>query len=173
MPGFNGFLDLPARSPKPRQQGLTHVIDKGIALRQVENLFETAGDYVDIVKLGWGTSYVTQNLKEKIELYRSFEVPVVCGGTLFEAVIARGKLDEYRRWLADNGFSHVEISDGTIDLQREQKLDLIGELAQDFVVMSEVGSKDSDVVFAPYQWVQWLKEDLEAGAWKTTTRRLS
>ena len=93
----------------------------------------------------------------------------MCGGTLFEAVIARGKLDEYRRWLADNGFSHVEISDGTIDLQREQKLDLIGELAQDFVVMSEVGSKDSDVVFAPYQWVQWLKEDLEAGAWKVVT----
>ena len=169
MHGFNGFLDLPARSPKPRQQGLTHVIDKGIALRQVENLFETAGDYVDIVKLGWGTGYVTQNLKEKIELYRSFEVPVVCGGTLFEAVIVRGKLDEYRRWLADNGFSHVEISDGTIDLPREQKLDLIGELAQDFVVMSEVGSKDSDVVFAPYQWVQWLKEDLEAGAWKVIT----
>ena len=169
MHGFSGFLDLPARSPKPRQRGLTHVIDKGIALRQVENLFETAGDYVDIVKLGWGTGYVTQNLKEKIELYRSFDVPVVCGGTLFEAVVARGKLDEYRRWLADNGFSHVEISDGTIDLSREQKLDLIGELAQDFVVMSEVGSKDSDVVFAPYQWVQWLKEDLEAGAWKVIT----
>jgi phosphosulfolactate synthase len=169
MPGFNGFLDLPARTPKPRSQGLTHVIDKGLALRQVENLFETAGDYVDIVKLGWGTSYVTHNLKDKIELYHSFEVPVVCGGTLFEAVIARGKLDEYRRWLADNGFSHVEISDGTIDLERERKLDLIGELAQDFVVMSEVGSKDSDVVFAPYQWVQWLKEDLEAGAWKVIT----
>jgi phosphosulfolactate synthase len=169
MPGFNGFLDLPARPPKPRTKGLTHVIDKGMALRQVENLFETAGDYVDIVKLGWGTGYVTQNLKEKIELYRSFEVPVVCGGTLFEAVIARGKLDDYRRWLAANGFSHVEVSDGTIELQREQKLDLIGELAQDFVVMSEVGSKDSDVVFAPYQWVQWLKEDLEAGAWKVIT----
>ena len=121
------------------------------------------------MKLGWGTGYVTQNLKEKIELYRSFDVPVVCGGTLFEAVIARGKLDEYRRWLVDNGFSHVEISDGTIDLPREQKLDLIGDLAQDFVVMSEVGSKDSDVVFAPYQWVQWLREDLEAGAWKVIT----
>jgi len=169
MHGFNGFLDLPARSPKPRQQGLTHVIDKGIALRQVENLFETAGDYVDIVKLGWGTGYVTQNLKEKIELYRSFEVPVVCGGTLLEAVVARGKLDEYRRWLTENGFSHVEVSDGTIDLPREQKLELVAEFAQDFVVMSEVGSKDSEVVFAPYQWVQWLKEDLEAGAWKVIT----
>ena len=169
MPGFNGFLDLPARPSKPRSQGITHVIDKGLALRQVENLFDTAGEYVDIVKLGWGTGYVTHNLKEKIELYRSFEVAVVCGGTLFEAVVARGKLDEYRHWLTENGFSHVEVSDGTIDLPREQKLELVAEFAQDFVVMSEVGSKDSEVVFAPYQWVQWLKEDLDAGAWKVIT----
>jgi len=169
MPGFNGFLDLPARTSKPRSQGITHVIDKGLALRQVENLFDTAGEYVDIVKLGWGTGYVTHNLKEKIELYRSFEVAVVCGGTLFEAVVARGKLDEYRHWLTENGFSHVEVSDGTIDLPREQKLELVSEFARDFVVMSEVGSKDSEVVFAPYQWVQWLKEDLDAGAWKVIT----
>ena len=169
MPGFNGCLDLPARTSKPRSQGITHVIDKGLALRQVENLFDTAGEYVDIVKLGWGTGYVTHNLKEKIELYRSFEVAVVCGGTLFEAVVARGKLDEYRRWLTENGFSHVEVSDGTIDLPREQKLELVSEFARDFVVMSEVGSKDSEVVFAPYQWVQWLKEDLDAGAWKVIT----
>ena len=167
--GTNGFLDLPARPSKPRSQGITHVIDKGLALRQVENLFDTAGSYVDIVKLGWGTSYVTHNLKEKIELYRSFSTPVVCGGTLFEAVIARGKLEEYRRWLSENGFSHVEVSDGTIEIPREEKLELIAELAQDFVVMSEVGSKDSEVVFAPYQWVQWLKEDLDAGAWKVIT----
>ena len=169
MRGFNGFLDLPARPSKPRSQGITHVIDKGLALRQVENLFDTAGEYVDIVKLGWGTGYVTHNLKEKIELYRSFEVAVVCGGTLFEAVVARGKLDEYRHWLTENGFSHVEVSDGTIDLPREQKLELVSEFARDFVVMSEVGSKDSEVVFAPYQWVQWLKEDLDAGAWKVIT----
>ena len=169
MPGFNGFLDLPARPSKPRSQGITHVIDKGLALRQVENLFDTAGEYVDIVKLGWGTGYVTHNLKEKIELYRSFEVAVVCGGTLFEAVVARGKLDEYRRWLTENGFSHVEVSDGTIDLPREQKLELVSDFARDFVVMSEVGSKDSEVVFAPYQWVQWLKEELDAGAWKVIT----
>ena len=169
MPGFNGFLELPARSPKPRQQGLTHVIDKGIALRQVENLFETAGDYVDIVKLGWGTSYVTQNLKEKIELYRSFEVPVVCGGTLFEAVIARGKLDAFKSWLTDHRFAHVEISDGTIDIPRDEKLALIADFARDFTVLSEVGSKDSEVVYAPYQWVGWIKEELAAGAWKVIT----
>jgi phosphosulfolactate synthase len=163
------FLDVPARSPKPRSQGLTHVIDKGLNLRDIEGLFDTAGDYVDIVKLGWGTSYVTRNLEKKIALYRSFDTPVVCGGTLFEAVIARGKLDEYRSWLTENRFSHVEVSDGTIDLERERKLELISELAKDFVVMSEVGSKDSEVVFAPYQWVQWMREELEAGAWKVIT----
>jgi phosphosulfolactate synthase len=169
MPSFDGFLDLPGRSLKPRTRGLTHVIDKGLNLREIEGLFDTAGDYVDIVKLGWGTSYVTQNLEKKIALYRSFDTPVVCGGTLFEAAVARGKLDEYRTWLADNRFSHVEISDGTIDLPRERKLELVAELSRDFVVMSEVGSKDSNVVFAPYQWVQWLKEDLAAGAWKVIT----
>src|SRR5213079_892267 len=106
---FNGFLDLPARSPKPRTHRLTHVIDKGLNLRDIEGLFDTAGEYVDIVKLGWGTSYVTNNLEKKIALYRSFDTPVVCGGTLFEAVVARGKLDDYRSWLSDNRLSHVEV----------------------------------------------------------------
>jgi len=167
--GSDGFLDLPARDPKPRERGLTHVIDKGLNLRDIEGMFDTAGDYVDVVKLGWGTSYVTQNLEKKIALYRSFETPVVCGGTLFEAVYARGKVDEYKRWLSDHRFSHVEISDGAIEIERERKLELIAELARDFTVLSEVGSKDSDTVFAPYQWVQWLKEELEAGAWKVIT----
>jgi phosphosulfolactate synthase len=167
--GTDGFLDVPARAPKPRAEGLTHVIDKGLDRRGIEGLFETAGQYVDVVKLGWGTSYVTQNLAEKIALYRSFDVPVVCGGTLFEAAVARARLDDYRRWLADNRFTHVEVSDGTIELAREQKLELIAELAKDFVVMSEVGSKDADVVYAPYKWVDWLREDLDAGAWKVIT----
>jgi phosphosulfolactate synthase len=167
--GPDGFLDLPARSPKPRVRGLTHVIDKGMNLRDIEGLFDTAGQYVDVVKLGWGTSYVTNNLEKKIALYRSFETPVVCGGTLFEAVIGRGKLEEYRRWLIENRFSHVEVSDGTIDLPRERKLELIAELARDFVVLSEVGSKDAEIVYAPYQWVEWMKEELEAGAWKVIT----
>jgi phosphosulfolactate synthase len=173
MHGSNGgqedFLDLPARSTKPRTEGLTHVIDKGIPLNQVEGLFETAGDYVDIVKLGWGTSYVTRNLDEKIALYRSFGVPIVCGGTLFEAVVGRDRLDEYRSWLSSKGFTHVEVSDGTIDLSHGRKLELISELAKDFVVMSEVGSKNADVVYAPYQWVEWMKDELDAGAWKVIT----
>ncbi len=169
MLGSDGFLDLPPRDPKPRERGLTHVIDKGLNLRDIEGMFDTAGDYVDVVKLGWGTSYVTQNLEKKIALYRSFETPVVCGGTLFEAVYARGKVDEYKKWLSDHRFSHVEISDGAIEIERERKLELIADLARDFTVLSEVGSKDSETVYAPYQWVQWLREELEAGAWKVIT----
>src|SRR5919109_4554340 len=120
MPAFNdGFLNLPQRPGKPRADGLTHVIDKGMNIRDIEGMFDTAGQFVDIVKLGWGTSYVTNNLEKKIALYRSFETPVVCGGTLFEAVVGRKKLDEYRSWLEQNRFAHVEISDGTVVLARE------------------------------------------------------
>ena len=170
MPAFNdGFLGVPARPGKPRQVGITHVIDKGLNLRDVEGLFDTGGQFVDIVKFGWGTSYVTNNLEKKIALYRSFETPVVCGGTLFEAVYGRGRMDEFKRWLVENRFSHVEISDGTVDIPRDRKLELIAEFARDFTVLSEVGSKDSDVVYAPYQWVAWIKEELEAGAWKVIT----
>ena len=170
MPDFNdGFLNLPARPGKPRQEGLTHVIDKGLNLRDIEGMFDTGGQFVDIVKLGWGTSYITNNLEKKIALYRHFETPVVCGGTLFEVVFARGRIDEFKAWLVEHRFSHVEISDGTLAIPRDRKLELIADFARDFTVLSEVGSKDSDVVFAPYQWVEWIKEELEAGAWKVIT----
>jgi len=170
MPAFNdGFLGVPARPGKPREIGLTHVMDKGLNIRDIEGMFDTAGEYVDIVKLGWGTSYVTNNLEKKIALYRFYETPVVCGGTLFEAVYARDRIDEFKAWLVEQRFSHVEISDGTIDIPRERKLELIADFARDFTVLSEVGSKDDEVVFAPYQWVEWIKEELEAGSWKVIT----
>ncbi len=170
MPAFSdGFLGVPARPGKPREVGLTHVMDKGLNLRDIEGMFDTAGEFVDSVKFGGGTSYVTLNLEKKIALYRSFETPVVCGGTLFEAVYARDRIDEFKRWLTDHRFSHVEISDGTLDIPRERKLELIADFARDFTVLSEVGSKDSDVVYAPYQWVAWIKEELDAGAWKVIT----
>src|SRR6187431_1568922 len=170
MPEFNdGFLGVPARPGKPREIGITHVMDKGLNLRDIEGLFDTAGQFVDIVKFGWGTSYVTNNLEKKIALYRSFETPVVCGGTLFEAVYGRGRMDDFKAWLVEHRFSHVEISDGTLEIPRDEKLELIADFARDFTVLSEVGSKDSDVVFAPYQWVEWIKEELEAGSWKVIT----
>jgi phosphosulfolactate synthase len=166
MSRANGFLGLPERAPKPREQSLTHVMDKGLSLVQIEGMFATAGDYIDIVKLGWGTSYVTGNLAEKLALYRSYGVPIVCGGTLLEAAEAIGRFDAYRSWLAENGFDCVEVSDGTITMPRERKLEMIDLLARDFRVLSEVGSKDAEAVFAPYQWVAWIKEERAAGAWK-------
>jgi phosphosulfolactate synthase len=150
-----------------RDGGLTHVLDKGLGPRAWEDVLDTAGDYIDIVKLGWGTSYVTLNLRRKLEVLR--EKPIVIGGTFFEAVVARDKIDEYKAWLQELGLTHVEISDGTIEIPRERKLELIADFARDFIVLSEVGSKDAEVVFAPYEWVQWIKEELQAGAWKVVT----
>jgi phosphosulfolactate synthase len=152
---------------EPRAGGLTHVLDKGLGPRAWEDVLETAGPYIDIVKLGWGTAYVTQSLRRKLDVLR--EKPVVIGGTFFEVVYLKDKVDEYKRWLGELGLTHVEISDGAVDMPREQKLELIAELARDFTVLSEVGSKDSAVEFSSDQWTSWLHEELDAGAWKVIT----
>src|SRR5258705_6140685 len=151
----------------PSHNGLTHVIDKGLGPRAWEDVLEVAGDHISIVKLGWGTAYVTNNLERKLEVLR--DKPVVIGGTFFEVVYGLGKLDEYKRWLTELGLTHVEISDGTIDIPRERKLELIAEFARDFTVLSEVGSKDSSVEYTADEWTQWLREELDAGAWKVIT----
>jgi phosphosulfolactate synthase len=160
MPGSE-FLEV------NRDGGITHVIDKGLGPRAWEDVLETSGDYIDIVKLGWGTAYVTKALERKLDILKG--KPVVIGGTFFEVVYAKGRFDEYKRWLADLGLTHVEISDGTVEIPRERKLELIADFARDFTVLSEVGSKDSEVVFAPYEWVEWIKEEKDAGAWKVIT----
>ena len=152
---------------EPRVGGLTHVIDKGLGPRGWEDVLETSGDYIDIVKLGWGTAYVTPNLRRKLDVLR--EKPVVIGGTFFEVVYAKDRLDEYKQWLRDLGLTHVEISDGTVEIPRDRKLELIADFARDFTVLSEVGSKDSSVEYTADQWVQWLQEELDAGAWKVIT----
>jgi phosphosulfolactate synthase len=151
----------------PKHTGLTHVLDKGLGPRAWEDVLEVAGDHISIVKLGWGTAYVTQNLERKLEVLR--DKPVVIGGTFFEVVYALGQLDEYKQWLTELGLTHVEISDGTIDIPRERKLELIAEFARDFTVLSEVGSKDSSVEYTADEWKTWLREELEAGAWKVIT----
>lgn len=153
----------------PTHDGFTHVLDKGLGPRAWEDVLETAGAFIDIVKLGWGTAYVTQNLQRKLDVFRAAGKPVVIGGTFLEAVIVQDKVDDYKSWLQELGLQHVEVSDGVIDLPRERKLELIAELARDFTVLAEVGSKDSEVVYAPYQWVEWIKEELAAGAWKVIT----
>jgi phosphosulfolactate synthase len=147
-----------------KHHGLTHVLDKGLGPRGWEDVLDMAGDHISIVKLGWGTAAVTSNLQRKLEVLR--DKPVVIGGTYFEIVYAKDKLDKYKQWLRELGLTHVEISDGTVDIPRERKLELIADFARDFTVLSEVGSKDSSVEYSAEQWVQWLQEELDAGAWK-------
>ena len=147
--------------------GLTHVLDKGLGPRGWEDVLEVAGDHISIVKLGWGTAAVTSNLARKLEVLR--EKPVVIGGTFFEVVYARDRLDEYKAWVTELGLSHVEISDGTIEIPRERKLELIADFARDFTVLAEVGSKDPSVEYTADEWVRWLQEELDAGAWKVIT----
>lgn len=163
------FLALPERTSKPRERGLTHVLDKGYSLEQVRQFMEVAQNYVDIVKLGWGTAYVTPNAREKVDLYHSYGVPVCFGGTLFEVCLRQGKLDQYLATVREFGMECLEVSDGTITMHEDDKLDLLRRLSKEFRVLSEVGSKDAEVVIAPYKWVESIKRELDAGAWKVIT----
>jgi phosphosulfolactate synthase len=161
------FLELPSRSVKPRQQGITHVLDRGLSVADVDGLIEVAGDFVDLVKLGWGTSVATANLDPKLERYRRHGIPVVLGGSLTELAIAQDRLERLIEWVKELGLDYFEISDGTIALEHERKLEMIARLATEFTVLSEVGSKDdTGAITPPYLWVQQMREELEAGAWK-------
>jgi len=159
----------PTRTAKPREAGLTHILDKGMSVADVEGLLEVAAPYVDIIKFGWGTSVVTENLEAKIDLCARRGIDVYCGGSLFELALRRGKVDDYVAYLTDRGIRLIEVSDGVIELPAAEKLRHIERLAKHFKVLSEVGSKDETVVVAPYRWVKQIKEELEAGAWKVIT----
>jgi len=160
------FLELPARAPKPRELGLTHVLDRGLSLIDVDGLIEVAGDSVDIVKLGWGTAVVTGNLTAKLARYAEHGIAVMLGGTLTEVALRQGRVEGLIAWLRELGLRHVEVSDGTISLTPLDKRELITRLAKEFTVLSEVGSKDIDMIMAPYRWVEEIQAELAAGAWK-------
>jgi phosphosulfolactate synthase len=160
------FLELPARPPKPRERGLTHVLDRGLSLVDVDGLIEVAGVSVDIVKLGWGTAVVTGNLGPKLARYAEHGIPVMLGGTLTEVALRQGRIDGLIAWLRELGLRHVEVSDGTISLAASDKRALIARLAKEFTVLSEVGSKDVNTIMAPYRWVEEIEAELVAGAWK-------
>jgi phosphosulfolactate synthase len=163
------FLTLPERTTKPRESGLTHVLDKGYSLDQVRQLMEVSGEYVDIVKLGWGTAAVTPNVKEKIALYQSYGVPVCFGGTFFEVCLLQDKLEEFLAVVRECEMECVEVSDGTIDIPEAEKIAILRRLSKEFKVLSEVGSKDESVVITPSTWIDSIKRELEAGAWKVIT----
>lgn len=157
---------LPERTSKPRDNGLTMVMDKGLSTREAENFLMIAHPYVDMVKLGFGTSYVTPNLDEKIKLYKEYNIPVYFGGTLFEAFIVRNQFDDYRKILDKYGLDLVEVSDGSIEIPHEDKCMYIEKLSTQCRVLSEVGSKDVEKIIAPYKWIRMMKAELEAGTWK-------
>ena len=160
------LTQLPDRTTKPRQSGLTMVMDKGLSQREVEDFLSTSAHYTDIVKLGWATSFVTPNLKEKLAIYREANVPVYFGGTLFEAFVVRNQFDQYRKLLDTYQLEYAEVSDGSIEMNPDDKCDYIRQLATQVTVLSEVGSKDEAKIIPPYKWIQLMKAELQAGAWK-------
>lgn len=158
--------NIPDRTQKPRQNGLTMVMDKGLSVREIEDFLEVAGPHIDIVKLGWSTSYVTPNLENKLKIYRDANIPVYFGGTLFEAFIIRNQFDDYRRVLDKFEMKFAEVSDGSISIDHEEKCEYIRKLSEQVTVISEVGSKDAAKIFAPYKWISLMKAEIEAGSWK-------
>ncbi|QCR23632.1 phosphosulfolactate synthase [Pontibacter sp. SGAir0037] len=158
--------NLPEREAKPRERGFTMAMDKGLSLREVEDFIEVAGDYVDIVKLGWATSYVVPNLEKKLKIYRDAGIPAYLGGTLFEAFVVRNQFDDYRRLLDKFNLEYAEISDGSIDMNHDEKCNYIRTLAEQVTVLSEVGSKDAEKIIPPYMWIKLMQAELDAGAWK-------
>ncbi len=163
---FAEILKLPKRGSKPRDVGLTHVLDKGMGLSALGDALDVCSEYVDIVKLGWGTSVITPVLNEKIRLLQERGVQVCLGGTILELFIARGEFEAYVDWVAELGLRLVEVSDGVIELAHTEKLAYIERLSKDFTVLSEIGSKDENVVTPPYRWMEMAAAELKAGAWK-------
>jgi phosphosulfolactate synthase len=157
---------LPKRTVKPREEGITMVMDKGLSLREAEDFLANGSPYADIIKLGFGTGFVTPGLLEKIKLYKQAGIPIYFGGTLFEAYIVRNQFEDYLRLLDRTGIIHVEVSDGSIQMEHDVKCDYIRKLATRATVLSEVGSKDAEKIIPPYEWIEQMESELQAGVWK-------
>ena len=155
---------IPNRTLKPRKYGWTMVMDKGLSLEEAKNFISISGNYVDIVKLGFGTSFVTPNLREKIETYQSNGIPVYFGGTLFEAFLVRNEIDKYIDICKDYNIRYIEVSDGSITIPHAEKCGYIEKLAQHAIVLSEVGSKDAANIMPPYKWIELMRAELNAGS---------
>ena len=158
------LTQIPERTVKPRNNGMTMVMDKGLSPREVEDFIEVSGPYVDIVKLGWATSFVTPVLEKKLAIYKAAGIPVYFGGTLFEAFIIRNQYDDYKRLLDKFQLGHAEVSDGSIILDHQKKCEYISDLSKMVTVVSEVGSKDAANIMAPYQWIELMTAELAAGS---------
>lgn len=157
---------IPERTAKPRNSGLTMMMDKGLSLREVENFIEASGHLTDIAKFGFGTAFVSNNLEEKLKLYRDNGIRPYFGGTLFEAFYARGMFEDYLRLLDKYDLELAEISDGSVIIPHDEKCELIAKMAKNRTVLSEVGSKDSGIIISPAKWIKMMSTELEAGSWK-------
>jgi phosphosulfolactate synthase len=157
---------IPERPEKPREKGITMVMDKGISLKQAEYMVDACGHLIDMVKLGFGTSYVTPNLEKKLALYRDAGIRTYFGGTLFEAFIVRGLFSDYQKLLDRYKMEMAEVSDGSIVLPHAKKCEYISKLSKDHTVLSEVGSKEEGIIIHPAKWISMMNKEIEAGSWK-------
>ena len=157
---------IPDRTSGDRSYGLTMMMDKGLSLKESEHFIESSSPYTDLVKFGFGTALITRDLKEKVKLYQSAGLKPYFGGTLFEMFFVRGQFDDYKRFVDEAGIKYVEVSDGTIKMEHDEKLECIEILAKDFQVLSEIGSKVKGVELSNELWVSHMKSELETGAWK-------
>lgn len=160
---FN-LSQIPDRYTKPRTSGITMVMDKGLSVNEVQNFLSVSHPHVDIVKLGFGTSFVTPTLKEKLDVYKSYNIPIYFGGTLFEAFLIRNQFDDYIQVCKDFGITYMEVSDGSITIPHAEKCGYIEKLTKFGTVLSEVGSKDAANIMPPYKWIQLMRAELDAGA---------
>ncbi len=160
---FN-LTQIPERTAQPRTYGLTMVMDKGLSVEETKNFLSIAHPHVDVVKLGFGTSYVTPVLKEKLEVYNQYNIPVYFGGTLFEAFLIRNQFDDYISVCKDYGITYMEVSDGSIEIPHAEKCGYIEKLTKHGTVLSEVGSKDATHIIPPYKWIELMRAELEAGS---------
>ncbi|MEI6522441.1 MAG: phosphosulfolactate synthase [Bacteroidota bacterium] len=158
--------NIPQRPVKPRDNGLTMVMDKGLGLKEAELFIDSSAHLTDVIKLGFGTSYISNNLKEKIKLYKQAGLKVYVGGTLFEAFIVRNMFDDYQKLIDDLGLNMAEVSDGSLEINHDKKCEYINKLSKQVTVVSEVGSKEEGIIIHPSKWTTMMKKELEAGSWK-------
>jgi phosphosulfolactate synthase len=158
--------NIPPRPVKPRDNGLTMVMDKGLGLKEAELFIDSSAHLTDVIKLGFGTSYISNNLKEKIKLYKQAGLKVYVGGTLFEAFIVRNMFDDYQKLIDDLGLNMAEVSDGSLEINHDKKCEYINKLSKQVTVVSEVGSKEEGIIIHPSKWTTMMKKELEAGSWK-------
>lgn len=164
---YNHLLNtLPQRTSKPRQNGLTMVIDKGLGLHAAEDIVNTAAHLIDFIKIGFGTSIITNQLKEKIKLYQNAGIEVYLGGTLLEAFLIRNQFDDYLKFIDELNLQCIEVSDGSITIPHDEKCELIAQLSKNYKVLSEVGSKEEGIIIHPNRWIKMMKAELQAGSYK-------